>query len=439
MIKTSTYYTKLIIDLTNVESRDEDTKSFEIEVYKGTDTINEGITYFDNFVINAKKNGFSFMPSENSLVITNAEIGVYYYFKIRHNTSVESSSWSELVSERAGDNENSLSFDANNKIVTNEDKYIEVRQKITTIPNDIDRFEIAVVTSTFTDIFDNLPGTVPSNPSSNVKPYKTIKFEDVEKDNVIFRIEDISELIWYFFYIRTVDTSGNIAANSGTNNWHYIGFGRVKIPSLVGVLVDGDFEDVYYDTQISEIATTHWEDGDQWGLRAVEELQAIDTGEMYYPKTGKYMALSNAGAIFFNRRHLILNPSDSYTFSFYASYGHSASTNVMINNHAWKVELKQYDENLTFISTKTLLASETIKTKLTAQASWKKVGLNIEDLATNCKYALLNIYTQCADIAFDSMELKKGITSVKSFVDGATYETHTQVFKDGLLTKWTVV
>jgi len=436
MIKESKYFTSMLIDLSEVTSKEMQVKNFEIMVYKN---VNGVYVDYDNVVVEAKKrDDFISIPSRN-IVLKDVEVGSIYYFKIRANTENGASFWSELWSETAGDVTNDLAFDPDDKIIINNQNSIDVRQKITSIPLDIDRFEVAIRTATFTNIYDNEPTSILSNPDANVKPTKTIKFDDVENDKVIFSINDISELTWYFFYIRSIDTSGNISSNEGANNWHYIGYGRVKIPSDIGVIIDGDFEDVYLDSNLHEITTTHWEDGDQWGLRAVEQLQAIDTGEVYYPHSGKYMALSNANATFFNRQYIAIDPLSNYTLSYYSSYGYSASVNVLTNNHTWKVELKQYKEDRTFISTKTLLASETIKTKLTNLATWKNISLNIISLDSLCKYVLIRIYTQCADIAFDSIELKKGITETKTWVDGATYETHTQVFKEGLLTSWTVV
>jgi hypothetical protein len=248
--KTEKYYTSIVIDLSKVETKESDVKSFVVAVYKGTTNINENITFVRNIIVQAEfiPEKFVYVPGGN-VVIKDCEYGVYYYFKIKHDKG----SWSEMWSEKAGDNTNGLTFDSNEKYITDYDEFIRVKQKLNNVPNDIDRFEVYIATQTFTNIYDVEPSSTPTAPADNAIPSLTIPFDNVEGSFLIFNINDVNELEWKHIWAKAIDNSGNI----GSDGWFYIGYGRKKQNSSEQ-FVNGDFEDVWYEESSDRYAIRKW-------------------------------------------------------------------------------------------------------------------------------------------------------------------------------------
>lgn len=242
MRQSTKYYTKMIVDLTDVESYEADVREFQVEAYIGTtDPSFEAFTYFESYTVAAaKKNDFVFQPVD-IIRIDRVEIGVYYYFRIRIiKNNGEASRWSQFHSEKAGDNENLLSFDTNPVIINNTDS-IKIVQALSDVPIDIDRYDIAVVTNDMSDVYDTTAPASPGAPLEDVKPDISVLYNPM--DYVLFTWDLVEELKWYYFYIRAVDYSGNIASNSGANDWHYIGVGRSKAPVQSDGMLDSSFEE----------------------------------------------------------------------------------------------------------------------------------------------------------------------------------------------------
>ncbi len=215
------YLTKIIIKSSELESYEQDVKSFQIEVYLGDE--NKPTILLNSYESGAKKIDDFKYKGTNDVVVENMEVGHYYWFRTRLiKQNGETGQWSDFTSERAGDLINELIFTS--KEVISKSTAVTFRVTASPIPEDFDKFAWKFTTQT-ANLLDNPdnPPAEPTAPDLNAVP----DFETTALDDISISFNE-SRKKWWHVWVRALDKSGNISPTEN-NGWYYVGCGKIQV------------------------------------------------------------------------------------------------------------------------------------------------------------------------------------------------------------------